>query len=93
MGKEITPVGAIPDVPSGLDAVAVSLLHSDRSPEQERAVAAALEGRTTVVCSSDGSPEYRDSERTVTTVVDAYLRRPAPPTWPGCARWRRKCWC
>jgi N-methylhydantoinase A/oxoprolinase/acetone carboxylase beta subunit len=75
-GKELTAVGAIPDLPSGLDAVAVSLLHADRNPEQERAVAAALEGRTTVVCSSAVSPEYRDYERTVTTVVDAYLRRP-----------------
>jgi N-methylhydantoinase A/oxoprolinase/acetone carboxylase beta subunit len=29
-----------------------------------------------VVCSSEVSPEYREYERTVTTVVDAYLRRP-----------------
>jgi len=38
-------------------------------------VAAALEHQT-VVCSTDVSPEYREYERTVTTVADAYLRRP-----------------
>jgi N-methylhydantoinase A/oxoprolinase/acetone carboxylase beta subunit len=75
-GKELAPLGVMPHLPSGLDAVAVTLLHADRNPEQERAVAAALEGRITVVCSTDVSPEYREHERTVTTVVDAYLRRP-----------------
>jgi N-methylhydantoinase A len=55
--------------------VAVCLLHADRNPEQERALAAALPG-SPVVCSSQVSPEYREYERTVTTVVDAYLRRP-----------------
>jgi N-methylhydantoinase A/oxoprolinase/acetone carboxylase beta subunit len=74
-GKEVTPLGSIPSLPDGLDAVAVCLLHADRNPQQERAVAAALEG-CTVVCSSDVSPEYREYERTVTTVADAYLRRP-----------------
>jgi N-methylhydantoinase A/oxoprolinase/acetone carboxylase beta subunit len=74
-GKEVSPLGSIPDLPAGLDAVAVCLLHADRNPQQERAVAAALEGRL-VVCSTDVSPEYREYERTVTTVVDAYLRRP-----------------
>jgi N-methylhydantoinase A/oxoprolinase/acetone carboxylase beta subunit len=74
-GKEVTPLGPAPALPSGLDAVAVCLLHADRSPHQEQAVAAALNGHT-VVCSSAVSPEYRDYERTVTTVVDAYLRRP-----------------
>jgi N-methylhydantoinase A/oxoprolinase/acetone carboxylase beta subunit len=74
-GKEITAPGSIPALPDDLDTVAVCLLHADRNPRQERAVAAALEGRT-VVCSSDVSPEYRDYERTVTTVADAYLRRP-----------------
>jgi N-methylhydantoinase A/oxoprolinase/acetone carboxylase beta subunit len=75
-GKEVAPVGVMPDLPSDLDAVAVTLLHADRNPQQERAVAAALEERIMVVCSTDVSPEYRDYERTVTTVVDAYLRRP-----------------
>jgi N-methylhydantoinase A/oxoprolinase/acetone carboxylase beta subunit len=73
-GKELTPLGAIPTLPSGLDAVAVCLLHADRNPQQERALAAGVIGP--VVCSADISPEYREFERTVTTVADAYLRRP-----------------
>jgi N-methylhydantoinase A/oxoprolinase/acetone carboxylase beta subunit len=77
-GKEIAPLGSVPALPPGLDAVAVSLLHADRSPRHEQAVAAGLAGWT-VVCSSDVSPEYREYERTVTTVVDAYLRRPCAP--------------
>ena len=75
-GKEVTPLGSVPALPAGLDAVAVCLLHADRDPQQERAVAAALEASHTVVCSSEVSPEYREYERTVTTVADAYLRRP-----------------
>jgi N-methylhydantoinase A/oxoprolinase/acetone carboxylase beta subunit len=75
-GKEVTPVGAIPSLPNDLDAVAVCLLHADRNPHQEKAVAAALADHMTVVCSADVSPEYREYERTVTTVADAYLRRP-----------------
>jgi N-methylhydantoinase A/oxoprolinase/acetone carboxylase beta subunit len=74
-GQVITPLGAVPSLPAGLDAVAVCLLHADRNPEPERDVAAALEGHT-AVCSTDVSREYREYERTVTTVVDAYLRRP-----------------
>ncbi len=74
-GREIAPLGPVPALPPGLDAVAVCLLHADRNPHHEHAVAAALAGQTPV-CSSDVSPEYREYERTVTTVVDAYLRRP-----------------
>ena len=74
-GKEVTPLGAIPTLPYDVDAVAVCLLHADLNPQQERAVAAAL-GEHLVVCSTDVSPEYREYERTVTTVADAYLRRP-----------------
>jgi N-methylhydantoinase A/oxoprolinase/acetone carboxylase beta subunit len=74
-GKEVTPLGAIPTLPPDVDAVAVCLLHADLNPQQERAVAAAL-GEHLVVCSTDVSPEYREYERTVTTVADAYLRRP-----------------
>jgi N-methylhydantoinase A/oxoprolinase/acetone carboxylase beta subunit len=77
-GKELAPPGPVPSLPDDLDAVAVCLLHADRNPHHEQTVAAALEGRT-VVCSTDVSPEYRDYERTVTTVVDAYLRRPCAP--------------
>jgi N-methylhydantoinase A/oxoprolinase/acetone carboxylase beta subunit len=72
-GDEITPVGEVPAVPDDVDAVAVCLLHADLNPDHERAVAAAL-GERDVSCSSDVSPEFREYERTVTTVVNAYLR-------------------
>jgi N-methylhydantoinase A/oxoprolinase/acetone carboxylase beta subunit len=79
-GREMAPPGPPPALPAGVDAVAVCLLHADRNPDHERAIAAGLAGPglagATVVCSSDVSPEYREYERTVTTVADAYLRRP-----------------
>jgi N-methylhydantoinase A/oxoprolinase/acetone carboxylase beta subunit len=74
-GKELAPLGPIPALPSGLDAVAVCLLHADLNPQQEQAAAAVIEGLP-VVCSSHVSPEFREYERTVTTVVDAYLLQP-----------------
>jgi N-methylhydantoinase A/oxoprolinase/acetone carboxylase beta subunit len=72
-GAEITPVGAVPSVPEDVEAVAVCLLHADLNPAHERAVAEELGGHD-VSCSSDVSPEFREYERTVTTVVNAYLR-------------------
>jgi N-methylhydantoinase A/oxoprolinase/acetone carboxylase beta subunit len=74
-GREVTPLGPIPSLPDGLDSVAVCLLHADRNSRHEQTLAAAL-GDRTVVCSSAVSPEFREYERTVTTVADAYLRRP-----------------
>jgi N-methylhydantoinase A/oxoprolinase/acetone carboxylase beta subunit len=76
-GREIAALdaGAVPAVPEGVAAVAVCLLHSDLNPAHERAVAAALERHgVDVSCSCDVSPEFREYERTVTTVVNAYLR-------------------
>jgi N-methylhydantoinase A/oxoprolinase/acetone carboxylase beta subunit len=72
-GVELAPVGTVPDIPDGVEAVAVCLLHADLNPAHERAVAVAL-GERDVSCSSDVSPEFREYERTVTTVVNAYLR-------------------
>jgi N-methylhydantoinase A/oxoprolinase/acetone carboxylase beta subunit len=72
-GAEIAPVGPVPAVPDGVEAVAVCLLHADLNPSHERAVAAALD-EYDVSCSSEVSPEFREYERTVTTVVNAYLR-------------------
>jgi len=74
-GKEIVPLGSIPILPSGLDAVAVCLLHSDLNSDHEVRVERALSGSVVVVRSSALSPEYREYERTATTVADAYLRR------------------
>ena len=76
-GTEVEPVdpSAVPDLPEGVEAVAVCLIHADLDAGHERAVAAVLRERGfDVVCSSDVSPEFREYERTVTTVVDAYLR-------------------
>jgi len=76
-GTETEPVdvSALPEVPPDVESVAVCLLHADLEPAHERAVAAALTARgLDVTCSSTVSPEYREYERTVTTVLNAYLR-------------------
>jgi 5-oxoprolinase (ATP-hydrolysing) len=76
-GRDLEPldVATIPAVPDGVDAVAVCLLHSDLDPAQERAVATELEIRGHDVSASvDVSPLFREYERTVTTVANAYLR-------------------
>ena len=76
-GAELVPVplDAVPDIPLGAQAVAVCLLHADLDPSHEQAVAGVLAGRGhEVVCSHEVSPEFREYERTVTTVVDASLR-------------------
>ncbi|HEX4906605.1 MAG TPA: hydantoinase/oxoprolinase family protein [Acidimicrobiales bacterium] len=72
-----TELDALDEVPAidGVDAVAVSLLHADLNPAHEQAVAEVLRGRgLDVTCSSEVAPEMREYERTVTTVVNAYLR-------------------
>ena len=76
-GSELVPVSAddVPDVPEGVVAVAVCLLHADLQPAQERTVAEALRARgLEVTCSHEISPEMREFERTSTAVVNAYLR-------------------
>jgi N-methylhydantoinase A/oxoprolinase/acetone carboxylase beta subunit len=61
--------------PDGAATVAVCLLHADLNPAHEAAVAAELRGRgLDVVCSHEVSPEMREYERTVTTVINASLR-------------------
>ncbi|MCC6435037.1 MAG: hydantoinase/oxoprolinase family protein [Acidimicrobiales bacterium] len=58
-----------------VQAVAVCLLHSDLDDRHERQVAAELQRRGhDVTISSAVSPEFREYERTVTTVINAYLR-------------------
>jgi N-methylhydantoinase A/oxoprolinase/acetone carboxylase beta subunit len=59
----------------GVEAVAVCLLHADLSDRHERAVADALAARgLDVTRSTELSPEFREFERTVTTVANAALR-------------------
>ncbi|MGZ7001243.1 MAG: hydantoinase/oxoprolinase family protein, partial [Acidimicrobiales bacterium] len=58
-----------------VEAVAVALLHADLEPGHEQAVAVALVGQGFDVTSShEVAPEFREYERTVTTVINAYLR-------------------
>jgi N-methylhydantoinase A/oxoprolinase/acetone carboxylase beta subunit len=76
-GTELVPLDldALAAVTSDADAIAVCLLHSDLSPSHELAVAGVLRSRgLDVTCSHEVSPEMREYERTVTTVVNAYLR-------------------
>lgn len=78
-GAELEPVDA--DELAGLaewararDSVAVCLLHSYANPAHEEAVAAALEGSgVPVSVSSRLLPEFREYERTSTTVVNAFV--------------------
>jgi N-methylhydantoinase A len=56
------------------DAIAICLLHSYADPAHEESVAAALSAlRVPVSVSSRLLPEYREYERTATTVVNAYI--------------------
>jgi N-methylhydantoinase A len=60
---------------SGVESVAVALLHAYAHPENERAVATRLRERldATVVASHETLPTFREYERTSTTAVDAYV--------------------
>jgi N-methylhydantoinase A/oxoprolinase/acetone carboxylase beta subunit len=76
-GSVLAPVdpGGLPDIDAEVEAVAVCLLHADIEPAQERVVAEALRARGhDVSCSHEVSPEMREVERTVTTVINAALR-------------------
>jgi N-methylhydantoinase A/oxoprolinase/acetone carboxylase beta subunit len=75
-GRVLEPFdGVVPAIDPAVDAVAVCLLHADLAPEAERAVAAEIASRGfDVTVSSDVSPELREYERMVTTVVNAGLR-------------------
>jgi N-methylhydantoinase A/oxoprolinase/acetone carboxylase beta subunit len=76
-GRELVPLdvdtlGALGD---DVEAVAVALLHADLEPAHEQRVAGELRRRGLDVTESHVvSPEFREFERTVTTVVNAYLR-------------------
>ncbi|MBW3651943.1 MAG: hydantoinase/oxoprolinase family protein, partial [Actinobacteria bacterium] len=76
-GRELEPPGPAPEIPEDVEAVAVCLLHADLNPGHERALGAALrDAGHDVTCSSEISPEFREYERTITTVLNAYLRPP-----------------
>ena len=65
-------------VAKGVDAIAVCLLHSYRYPQHEQQLARIVRNRCPelpIVLSSDCSPEFREYERTTSTVVSAYVSR------------------
>ena len=81
-GTEIEPFdGALPAIAGEVDAIAVCLLHADLDPRHEREVGDALRAARSelVVCSHEVSPEFREYERMVTTVVEAYLEPVCTP--------------
>jgi N-methylhydantoinase A/oxoprolinase/acetone carboxylase beta subunit len=81
-GEEIESFdGVLPEITDEIDAIAVCLLHSDLDPRLEREVADALHRARSelVVCSHDVSPEFREYERMVTTVVEAFLEPVCAP--------------
>jgi N-methylhydantoinase A len=56
------------------EAVAICFLHSYRNPENEQKALESLSGLGCYVCTShDVSPEFREYERTATTVLNAYV--------------------
>lgn len=62
---------------SGVQSVAVSLLHSYRNPRHEEAIEAALKDRFPdlfITLSSDVLPQFREYERTSTCLMSAYTR-------------------
>lgn len=64
-------------VQSGVQAVAISFLHSYRSPAHELAAAERIRERhpeLTVTCSSDLTREWREFERTSTAVSNAFIQ-------------------
>jgi N-methylhydantoinase A len=70
-GDEIDPARL-----EGVDAVAIALLYGYRRPDDEQAAAAAVLAaapRVAVSCSGRVAPEFREFERTSTTVLNAYL--------------------
>jgi len=82
-GAVLTPVDAAAVAAAGeafraqgVEAVAIVFLHSYRNPTHERTAAAILADLLPgafVCCSADVSPEFREFERTSTTVLNAFV--------------------
>ncbi len=58
---------------SKAESIAICLLHSYRNPEHENLVAEILRGIGYLSVSSEISPEFREYERSSTTVLNAYV--------------------
>ena len=62
---------------NGIDSIGVSFIHAYANPEHEQRMRAVLEREhpgAHVSISSEVLPEYREYERTVTTLVDAFVK-------------------
>ncbi|WP_198174100.1 hydantoinase/oxoprolinase family protein [Mesorhizobium xinjiangense] len=60
----------------GVEGIAISLIHAYRNPAHEKALAEMIRERApqiAVSASHEVSPEFREYERTVTTVVNAFV--------------------
>ena len=73
----------------GVEAVAISFLHSYANPAAERAAREAVlrvapESRVSI--SSEVVPEIREYERTSTTVANVYVQRRTERYPPSCSR-------
>ncbi len=70
-------VGAVIDaLDDDVEAVAIVLLHAYENAAHEQAVARIVRERrpgTSVICSHEVAPEWREYERTSTTVLSAYI--------------------
>jgi len=69
----------------GVEGIAICLLHAYRNPEHEKALAAMIRERAphiAVSASHEISPEFREYERSVTTVVNAFVG-PVVETYVG----------
>jgi N-methylhydantoinase A/oxoprolinase/acetone carboxylase beta subunit len=58
---------------AGAESVAICFLHSYANSENERATARALAGFEYLCCSHEVCPEFREYERSSTTLINAYV--------------------
>ncbi|HYL35591.1 MAG TPA: hydantoinase/oxoprolinase family protein, partial [Bryobacteraceae bacterium] len=56
-----------------VESIAICFLHAYRNAGNEKAAARALEGLGYLCCSHDVCPEFREYERTSTTLINAYV--------------------
>lgn len=66
---------AIRSLENEVESIAVTLLHSFRNPDHEKRIKALIEGETDlpVSLSSEVMPEIKEYERTITTIINAYV--------------------
>ncbi len=56
-----------------VESIAICFLHAYRTAANEKAVARALDGLGYLCCSHDVCPEFREYERSSTTLINAYV--------------------